>query len=156
MASDSHCRIAYDFLYLLHQHLLEKLLEHQQRKDYRHLVLELASAVAGVQEVFQEGAGEASKESRTQYGNVNLMPQELIQGNFSNFAQKDAPANKPMLDPMNQSGTMDLEVSATRSPNKDTDLMAVDKLEERLNMYAKAGSNAGFGNNNRSQTMRLG
>ena len=30
--------------------------------------------VAGVQEVFTEGAGEASKESRTQYGNVNLMP----------------------------------------------------------------------------------
>ena len=61
-----------------------------------------------------------------------------------------------MADPLNQSGDMELQVSATRAPNKDTDLMAVDKLEERLNMYAKAGSNAGFGNNNRSQTMRLG
>ena len=111
--------------------------------------------VAGVQEVFVEGAGEASKESRTQYGNVNVMPQELIQGSFSNFAQKDAPVNRPMSDPLNQSGTMDLGVSSTRSPNKDTDLMAVDKLEERLAMYQQAGSNAGFGNNNRSQTMRL-
>ena len=51
--------------------------------------------VAGVQEVFLEGAGEASKESRTQYGNVNLMPQEVLQGSLSNFAQKDAPSNAP-------------------------------------------------------------
>ena len=138
----------------------QKLTMNNAERDYQQRLkhaqgLRSNPFVAGVQEVFQEGAGEASKESRTQYGNVNLMPQELIQGNFSNFAQKDAPANKPMSDPMNQSGTMDLEVSATRSPNKDTDLMAVDKLEERLNMYAKAGSNAGFGNNNRAQTMRL-
>ena len=138
----------------------QKLTMNNAERDYQQRLkhaqgLRSNPFVAGVQEVFQEGAGEASKESRTQYGNVNLMPQELIQGSFSNFAQKDAPANKPMSDPMNQSGTMDLEVSATRSPNKDTDLMAVDKLEERLSMYAKAGSNAGFGNNNRSQTMRL-
>ena len=138
----------------------QKLTMNNAERDYQQRLkhaqgLRSNPFVAGVQEVFQEGAGEASKESRTQYGNVNLMPQELIQGSFSNFAQKDAPANKPMSDPMNQSGTMDLEVSATRSPNKDTDLMAVDKLEERLNMYAKAGSNAGFGNNNRAQTMRL-
>ena len=83
------------------------------------------------------------------------MPQEVLQGSLGNFAQKDAPANAPMEDPLNQSGTMDLGVSATRSPNKDTDLMAVDKLEERLGMYAEAGSNAGFGNYNRAQTMRL-
>ena len=102
-----------------------------------------------------KGAGEASKESRTQYGNVNLMPQEVIQGSLSNFAQKDAPANAPLEDPLNQSGTMDLGVSATKAPNKDVDLMAVDKLEDRLRMYAEAGSNAGFGNNNRAQTMRL-
>ena len=60
-----------------------------------------------------------------------------------------------MEDPLNQTGTMDIGASATRSPNKDVDLMAVDKLEERLSMYAQAGSNAGFGNNNRAQTMRL-
>jgi hypothetical protein len=29
-------------------------------------------------------------------------------------------------------------------------------LDDRLQMYAKAGSNAGFGNNNRAETMRLG
>ena len=103
----------------------------------------------------KEGAGEASKESRTQYGNVNLMPQEILQGSLSNYAQKDAPTNAPMEDPLNQSGTMDLGVSSTRSPNKDNDLMAVDKLEERLAMYAQAGSNAGFGNNNRANTMSL-
>ena len=139
----------------------QKLTMNNAERDYQQRLKQAKAQgdgnpfVAGVQEVFQEGAGEASKESRTQYGNVNLMPQELIQGSFSNFAQKDAPVNRPMSDPMNQSGTLDLEVSATRAPNKDTDLMAVDKLEERLNMYAKAGSNAGFGNNNRAQTMRL-
>ena len=111
--------------------------------------------VSGVQEVFAEGAGVASKDSRTQYGNVNLMPQELIQGQQSNFAQKDAPSNAPMEDPINQSGTMALGASATRAPNKDVEDMTTDKLEERLNMYAQAGSNAGFGNNNRSQTMSM-
>ena len=109
--------------------------------------------VAGVQAVFEEGAN--GKNTRTQYGNVNLMPQEILQGSLSNFAQKDAPSNAPMEDPLNQSATMDLGVSATRSPNKDTEMMATQKLEERLDMYAKAGSNAGYGNNNRSQTMRL-
>ena len=111
--------------------------------------------VAGVQEVFLEGAGEAIKGSRTQYGDVPLKPQELIQGQLSNFAQKDAPGNAPMEEPYNQTGTMDLQMSNTRSPNRDQDQLAVEKLDERLQMYAKAGSNAGFGNNDRSQTMRL-
>ena len=65
------------------------------------------------------------------------MPQEVIQGSLSNFAQKDAPANAPLEDPLNQSGTMDLGVSATKAPNKDTDLMAVDKLEDRLKCMQK-------------------
>ena len=139
----------------------QKLTMNSLERDYQQRLKQAQAQgdgnpfVSGVQEVFIEGAGEASKESRTQYGNVNLMPQEVLQGSFSNFAQKDAPSNRPMEDPLNQSGTMDLGVSATRAPNKDTDLMAVDKLEERLAMYAQAGSNAGLGNNNRAQTMRL-
>ena len=60
-----------------------------------------------------------------------------------------------MEEPYNQTGTLDLEMSNTRSPNRDQDQLAVEKLDERLQMYAKAGSNAGFGNNDRSRTMRL-
>ena len=139
----------------------QKLTMNSAERDYQQKLRQSQAQgdgnpfVAGVQSVFNEGAGEASKESRTQYGNVNLLPQELIQGSSGNFAQKDAPANSPMEDPVNQTGAVDLEMSATRDPNKDTEMMAADKLEERLSMYAKAGSNAGFGNNNRSQTMSL-
>ena len=140
----------------------QKLTMNSADRDYQQLLRQTKAQgdgnpfVSGVQKVFAEGTGEASKGSRTQYGNVNLMPQEILQGSSGNYSQKDSPGNAPMEDPLNQTGTLDLEVSATRSPNKDTELMAVDKLEERLQMYAKAGSNAGYGNNNRAQTMRLG
>ena len=139
----------------------QKLTMNSAERDYEQRLRQAMAQgdgnpfVAGVQKVFLEGAGEASKGSRTQYGNVNLMPQELLQGKLSNYAQKDAPANTPLEDPMNQSGTLDLQTSSTRSPNKDQDLLAADKLEQRLAMYAQAGGNAGFGNNNRSQTMSL-
>jgi hypothetical protein len=111
--------------------------------------------VAGIQEVFNRGAGEASKDSRNQYGNVNLMPQEVLEGSFTNFAQKDAPANAPMVDPMNQSGAVDLGSSMTKQANSDPQEMVTDEVDKRLQMYAEAGSNAGFGNNNRAETMRL-
>jgi hypothetical protein len=114
--------------------------------------------VAGIQEVFNAGASVASKESASnQYGNVNLMPQEVLEGSFSNYQQNDAPANSPMNDPMNQSASMETGTSMTTSnPAEGPEELATDKLTERLNMYAKAGSNANFGHNNRQETMRLG
>ena len=112
--------------------------------------------VAGIQEVFDMGAGQAAKQTRTKYGNVNIMPQELLEGQTTNFQQKDAPANAPLADAINQTGVMDFGTSSTKNANTDHDEVAVDKLEERLAMYAEAGSNAGFGNNNRAETMRLG
>ena len=42
--------------------------------------------VAGIQEVFEMGAGQAAKQTRTKYGNVNIMPQELLEGETTNFA----------------------------------------------------------------------
>ena len=139
----------------------QKLTMNSAERDYQQKLKQAQAQgdgnpfVAGIQEVFDMGAGQAAKQTRTKYGNVNIMPQELLEGQTTNFAQKDAPSNAPLEDPLNQTGTMDIGASATRSPNKDVDLMAVDKLEERLSMYAQAGSNAGFGNNNRAQTMRL-
>ena len=111
--------------------------------------------VAGIQEVFKEGAGEAIRNSRTAYGDTPLKPQDLLQGSLSNFQQKDAPANAPLEQPYNQTGDLNFQSSLTVSPQKDTDALASQKLEERLKMYAQAGGNAGFGNNNRQETMRL-
>ena len=138
-----------------------KIAMNSREDDYRQLLRQAQAQadgnpfVAGIQEVFNAGAGEASKDSRTQYGNVNLMPQEVLEGSFSNYQQKDTPANAPMNDPMNQSASLEVGTSMTSSPNKEPEEMATDKLTERLNMYAEAGSNAGFGNNNRQETMRL-
>ena len=140
----------------------QKLTMNSQENDYQQKLRQAQAQadgnpyVAGIQEVFDKGAGEASKESRNQYGNVNLMPQEVLEGSFTNFAQKDAPANAPMADAMNQSGTLDFGSSMTKQANSEPEEMATDELDKRLQMYAQAGSNAGFGNNNRAETMRLG
>ena len=139
----------------------QKLTMNSQENDYQQKLRQAQAQadgnpyVAGIQEVFDKGAGEASKDSRNQYGNVNLMPQEVLEGSFTNFAQKDAPSNAPMADPMNQSGTMDLGSSMTKQANSEPEEMATDVVDKRLQMYAQAGSNAGFGNNNRAETMRL-
>ena len=140
----------------------QKLTMNSQENDYQQKLRQAQAQadgnpyVAGIQKVFKEGAGEASKESRNQYGNVNLMPQEILEGVNTNFAQKDAPSNAPLNDPMNQSGALETESSMTRQANDDPEELATDKLSERLSMYAQAGSNADFGNNNRQETMRLG
>ena len=139
----------------------QKLTMNSAEKDYQQMLRQSTAQadgnpfVAGIQEVYEIGAGMAAKNSRSKYGNVNLMPQELLQGQNSNFQMKDAPANMPLADAKNATGTMNLGISATRTPNADPAEIATDKLDEKLSMYAKAGSNAGFGNNNREQTMRL-
>ena len=139
----------------------QKLTMNSQENDYQQKLRQAQAQadgnpyVAGIQEVFDKGAGEASKDSRNQYGNVNLMPQEVLEGSFTNFAQKDAPSNARMADPMNQSGAMDLGSSMTKQANSEPEEMATDVVDKRLQMYAQAGSNAGFGNNNRAETMRL-
>ena len=109
----------------------------------------------GVQEVFDEGAGDAVKESRSRYGDVNIMPQKILQGRGSNFEQGDQPGNAPLEDPWNQTGSVDNEASATKTPNADPEQFETAALERRLAMYKKAGSNADFGNNNRRAIGRL-
>ena len=139
----------------------QKLTMNSSERDYQQKLKQAQAQgdgnpfVAGIQEVFDKGAGQAAKQTRTKYGNVNLMPQELIEGVTTNFQQKDAPANMPLEDAVNQTGALDLSTSATKSPNVDPEQFETDALDERLAMYAQAGSNAGFGNNNRAETMRL-
>ena len=140
----------------------QKLTMNSADKDYQQLLRQSTAQadgnpfIAGIQEVFEMGAGQAAKNTRTKYGNVNLMPQELLEGQTTNFQQKDAPANAPLADAINQTGTLDMQASSTANPSEDQSEIAMDKLDERLQLYARAGSNAGLGNNNRSETMRLG
>ena len=140
----------------------QKLTMNSAERDYQQKLNQAKAQadgnpfVSGIEEVFDMGVGQASKQTRTKYGNVNIMPQELLEGENTNFAQKDAPANAPLADAINQTGVLDFGTSSTRNANKDHDQVATEKLDERLAMYAKAGSNANFGNNNRAEIMRLG
>jgi len=95
--------------------------------------------VQGVQSVMDDGAGCAIANTRTKYGNANLMPNSVIQGESSNFQQTDAPGNRPMEDLPNQTGSVDTEVSSTNVPQEDPEEMETDALERRLSMMAKGG-----------------
>ena len=108
------------------------------------------SYIQGVQSVMEDGAGEAIANTRTERGNVTVMPQEVLQGSTSNFAQKDIPGNQPLDDIPNQTGSAELNTSSTAVPQEDPKEMETDALDRRLAMYAKAGQ--GFkGLNDRSR-----
>jgi hypothetical protein len=95
--------------------------------------------VQGVQSVMDDGAGSAIANTRTKYGNANLMPNSVLQGQTSNFQQTDAPGNRPMEDLPNQTGSVDTEVSSTNVPQQDPEAMETDALSRRLEMMAKGG-----------------
>ena len=100
------------------------------------------SYVQGVQSVMDEGAGKAIENTRTKYGNVNLMPQQVLEGANSNFQQTD--------DLPNQTGSVQTEVSSTNVPQEDPETMETDALERRLEKMARGGQ--GFpGLNNRNR-----
>ncbi len=108
------------------------------------------SYIQGVQSVMDDGAGAAVANTRTKYGNVNIMPNEVMQGQTSNFQQTDAPGNRPTEDLPNQTGSVDTEASSTNVPQQDPETMETDALERRLSMMAKGGQ--GFpGLNDRNQ-----
>ena len=109
------------------------------------------SYIQGVQSVMEEGAGTAIQNTRDpKRGNVNLMPNELLQGSDSNYAQRDIPGNQPLDDIPNQTGSAELDTSSTAVPQEDPQEMETDALDRRLQMYAKAGQ--GFtGMNDRSR-----
>lgn len=98
--------------------------------------------VQGIDAVMEEGVGGAIAQSRNQYGNVNIMPAEMLQGKSSNFSQKDSPSNAPLEDYVNQTGSVDNSVSATQLPEQDPESFETDALDRRMQMYAKAAGNA--------------
>ena len=108
------------------------------------------SYIQGVQSVMEDGAGTAIQATRSKYGNVNIMPNELIQGAQSNFSQKDAPGNQDIGDIKNRTGSVITEASSTNVPQEDPEAMETDALERRLGLMAKGGQ--GFpGLNNRNR-----
>ena len=108
------------------------------------------SYTQGVQSVMHDGAGMAIANTRTKYGNVNVMPQQVLEGATSNFAHQESPGNQPLSDLPNQSGAVMTQVSSTNVPQEDPKEMETDALERRLALYAKAGQ--GFaGYNDRSR-----
>ena len=98
--------------------------------------------VQGIDAVMEEGVGGAIAQSRNRYGNVNIMPAEILQGKNSNFSQNDSPANAPLEDYSNQTGSVDNSVSATQLPEQDPESFETDALDRRMEMYAKAAGNA--------------
>ena len=99
---------------------------------------------------FVSGLEGPVKSTRDEYGSVSMMPQEVLEGPGNNFAQEDVPGNAPLDDPQNQTGDLALGTSATKTPSMDQETLNDEKLQRRLALYRKAGSNAFEGNNDRS------
>ena len=97
------------------------------------------SYIQGVQSVMDDGAGAAVANTRTKYGNVNLMPQQVLQGQTSNFAQEDSPGNQSMEDLPNQTGSTVTQASSTNVPQQDPEAMETSALENRLDLMRKGG-----------------
>ena len=111
--------------------------------------------IQGVQSVMDEGPGEAVANSRTRYGAPTIMPNKVMEGmDTSNYDSVDSPGNQPLNDPINQTGSMETEVSSTTVPQEDPAQFETAALDRRLAMYRKAAGNADMSANDRSQTMR--
>lgn len=110
--------------------------------------------LSGIEAVLEDGPGHVVSDSRTGYGAPRIAEQTVMEGNNSNYELKDAPGNAPLNNYAKQTGSMDLNTSATNTPSKDPEDFQTTELNRRLALYATAGSNEGISLNNRSQTMR--
>ena len=136
----------------------QKITMNSRERDYQERLAQAKghrgnSFVEGVQSVFQEGPGEAIKNTRGPNGAPRLTVGDMLQGDESDFSQRDAPGNAPLADAPNQTAVLDAQTSATNSPEADPREMNVDALSSRLAMYREKGYNAGL--NNREETGSL-
>lgn len=99
---------------------------------------------------YVSGIGMEVKDSRTGYGAPRVMPEELIEGISSNFAQKDSPGNAPLDDAMNTTGSVANEVSATEIPEEDPQSFQTDALDKRLAMMRSGGQVRGLNDHDRT------
>ena len=110
--------------------------------------------VWGVQSVYENGTGQASKASRDpRYGNVNITTGDALDGTYGNFKPlTDSAGNQVTEEPRNQTGYLDGGYSATVQPQVDSE-MAGQAAAERVQMIASGGQYMGL--NNRQQTYQV-
>lgn len=94
------------------------------------------------------GVGLDVQRTRSKYGNPNVMPEQLIEGVSSNFQAGDAPGNAPLDDPLNTTGSLQNEVSATEIPQEDPQSFQADALTERLELMRRGGQKRGYNDPN--------
>ena len=94
--------------------------------------------IFGIQSVYENGSGEASKASRhPKYGNSNLMAGDQIDGATGIFKPRfDAAGNQIIGDPLNTTGFADGGTSATIQPQIDPEI-AGDMAAQRVAMIAQ-------------------
>ena len=103
----------------------------------------------GAQSVYAAGIGPASKAARSRkYGNTNLVTGDALDGVSGNFRPKQDPAGNTLLsDPVNQTGYLDGQYSATSQPQADPEIagqMAFDRIQQ----VAMGGQYAGLNDRN--------
>ena len=108
----------------------------------------------GMQSVYENGTGAASKASRSpQYGNPNLTTGDMLDGAKGIFKPlQDTAGNTLLSDPMNTSGYLDGQTSMTTNPQLDPEI-AGQQASERIQMLAQGQQYQGL--NNRSQIMSV-
>ena len=82
-------------------------------------------------------------------GNPQVMGQQQPEAQTSNV--QNAPTEPIAL----KTGDADLGTSMTKTVKENPDQFQTDALDQRLNMYAQAASNAGYSLNDRSTTGRI-
>jgi hypothetical protein len=108
----------------------------------------------GVQSVYENGTGQASKASRDpRYGNVTITTGDALDGAYGNFKpMTDSAGNQVTEEPRNQTGYLDGSYSATIQPQVDSE-MAGQQAAERVQMIASGRQYMGL--NNRQQTYQV-
>ena len=105
--------------------------------------------VWGVQSVYENGTGQASKASRSpKYGNVNITTGDALDGTYGNFKPLfDDAGNHVIGDPRNTTGNADNQYSATIVPQTDSEIAG--SAAERMAMIAQGRQFPGL--NDRAQ-----
>jgi hypothetical protein len=109
---------------------------------------------SGMQQVYRGGTGQASKASRNpQYGNVNIMTGDALDGAYGNFKPlMDSAGNQVTEEPRNQTGYLAGQYSQTVQPQIDSEI-AGQQAAERVQMMAQGHQYLGL--NDRSQMYRV-
>jgi len=99
---------------------------------------------------------EAVSRTRTKYGAVTTLEEDIKNPNFS---QGSSAANAPVTSETTGRIGNGIATSSTVVPDQDPDKVQMDaimneKHRRRLDIIARAASNADDSNNNRQQTMR--